>query len=123
MKWVFITALVLNLLVEGLAAFSLISLPDPAVAEGALSAVSWSRNYGFAALAIASTIFWIWPHRDNFKVVSVVLGMLMTFHIGVCLSLGMSGQWGVTILHGVMAVLFVALFLLRTRWCIVSPEG
>ena len=99
MKRFFIGVLVLNLLAEGLAAFFLITAPENLFAEGQLEGVIWARNYGFAALAIASTVFWVWPSRDNSKAVGTVLGILLTFHIGLSSSLAIAGDQILAVVH------------------------
>ena len=57
MKRFFLGVLFLNLLAEGVAAYFLIAAPERALAEGKLHGVMWARNYGFAALAMASAVF------------------------------------------------------------------
>jgi hypothetical protein len=73
-KKAFVEFLVSNLLLEWLAAAILIGGPlgvlhDTKSPDG----ISWAANYGFAAIAIGSAIFWIWPYRDNHKAVAAVL--------------------------------------------------
>ncbi len=63
MKNLFIGYLVLNLLLEGLAAITLIGGTMGAFSIENLESGVWSMNYGFAAIAIAYSIFWVWPHR------------------------------------------------------------
>ena len=118
MKILFTVVLVLNFLTETLAATTLIGGPEGIAAAG--KGGRWSMHYGFAALAIASASLWIWPHRTNLRVVTAVLGVLMTFHTGLLISLSLAGdqQPGVVI-HAVMSVLCIALFTQRARWCTV----
>ncbi|TDI62594.1 MAG: hypothetical protein E2O92_00710 [Alphaproteobacteria bacterium] len=124
MKNVFTGVLILNLIVEFGAAFALISASLGGVGvEDPMSATVWSRSYGFGALAIGSAVIWIWPHRDNYAVVSTVLGMLMVFHIGVTISFGVvGGQLAVGGLHAVLSVLMVTMYVLRGKWC-EKPAG
>ena len=124
MKNVFTGVLILNLIVEFGAAFALISasLAIGGV-EDPMSASVWSRSYGFGALAIGSAAIWIWPHRDNYAVVSTVLGILMVFHIGVGISFGViGGQLAVGTLHAVLSILMITMYALRGRWC-EKPTG
>lgn len=116
MKILFIVLLVLNLLTEALAAVSLIGGPDGIAAAG--RGGQWSMHYGFAVIAIASALFWVWPHRSNMKVVTVVLGMLTTFHCGLFVSLTVAGdQQAGMVIHAVLAVLCIFLFTQRSKWC------
>ena len=109
MKILFNVAIILSALAELFAAGSLIGGPAGISAAG--SGEMWSMHYGFAALAIASLSIWIWPHRDNLAAVTVALGVLVVFHVGVCASLAMAGdQAGGMILHGVLAAMFITLF-------------
>ena len=124
MKNVFTGVLILNLIVEFGAAFALISasLAGGGI-EDPMSGAAWSRNYGFGALAIGSAAIWIWPHRENYAVVSTVLGILMVFHIGVTISLGViGGQMATGGLHLVLSILMVTMYALRGRWC-EKPAG
>ena len=63
MKIFFTVVLALNLLVEGMAAFTLIGGPQGISAAG--TGGQWSMHYGFAAIAIASAGLWLWPYRNN----------------------------------------------------------
>ena len=78
----------------------------------------WSMHYGFAVLAIASASLWIWPYRTNIKAVTAVLGVLMTFHAVLFLSLTLAGdQAAGMIIHAFLAALCILLFTQRSRWC------
>ena len=77
MKNLFTTYLVLNLLLKGLAAVTLIGGTMGLLSIAGLEAGMWAMNYGFAAIAIASAAFWVWPHRT---------GTLDTWLSGHCLS-------------------------------------
>ena len=117
MKIFFSVVLVLNLLMEAMAAIMLISNPE---AQGeALATATWARNYGFAALAIASASIWPWPARDRLAAVTPVAGTLLVFHVGLTISLSLAGgeNLGPAGLHGVMALLFAVSFALRSKWC------
>ncbi len=117
-KIFFISVLVLNLLLEGLAAFSLIAGPQGIFAEVQPESGMWAMNYGFAALAIASAVFWIWPYRDNRQAVGSVLGILLTFHTFMFISLAIPGnQMPGMIAHAVMAVLCLVVYTQRSKWC------
>lgn len=116
MKTLFIILLVLNLLVEALAAATLIGGPGGVAAAGAGN--QWSMHYGFAALAIASASLWVWPHRSDPRAVTAVLGVLMIFHSGVFVSLTLAGdQAAGMVIHAVLASLCILLFGTRRRWC------
>ena len=121
MKIFFTVFLVLNLLFEGMAAVFLIGGPGGIRADVMPETGMWAMNYGFAAFAIASAIVWMWPYRTDLGAVSVGLGVLMTFHIALSISLHIPGnQMGPAILHTVMAIMAVVLYSQRRKWC--APE-
>ena len=116
MKLFFTILLVLNLLTELLASTTLIGGPNGIAAAG--SGNMWSMHYGFAAFAIGSASLWLWPFRSNLKAVTAVLGMLMTFHSGLFISLTLAGDQQVgMVIHAVMSVLCIVLFTQRAKWC------
>ena len=117
MKTVFSTFLVLNFLAEGLAAATLIGGPEGIAAAG--SGSMWSMHYGFAALAMASASLWVWRLRTDLGAVTAVLGVLLTFHIGVLISLSLAGdQMAGVVIHAVLAPLCLLAFTQRSKWCI-----
>ncbi len=78
----------------------------------------WSMNYGFAAVAIASAIFWVWPHRARRDVVGPVLGILLAFHALVCVSFAIDGnEIPAIVVHGIMALVGIFLYVRRSSWC------
>ena len=116
MKTLFAITLVLNLLVELMAAATLIAGPGGISAAG--TGNQWSMHYGFAVLAIASISVWIWPYRNNYKAVTSVLGFLLTFHTGLCASLVVAGdQLAGSVIHAVLALLCLICFTQRIRFC------
>lgn len=118
MKIFFIVVLVLNLLTEGFAAIALISGPQGISALGQIEGGMWAMNYGFAAIAIASAIFWVWPYRENLQVVSAILGVLLTFHTSLFIALAMAGdQIPGTVIHAIMTTFCLILFTQRSKWC------
>ena len=122
MRILFIITLVLNFLVETLAATSLIGGPEGITAVGLGG--QWSMHYGFAALAIASASVWIWPSRHNLEAVTPVLGILLTFHLGLLLSLTVAGdQMAGVIMHSVLVFLIVLLFVRRKKWCGIEDSS
>jgi|DEB0MinimDraft_6_1074348.scaffolds.fasta_scaffold126300_2 hypothetical protein len=122
MKKLFAALLVLNLLFELLAASSLIAGPEGIRATGLGN--QWSMHYGFAALAIASVSVWAWPGRQLMVVATPVLGILLTFHTGLFISLMVAGdQVAGSVIHAVLALLAWALFLTRKKWCVESEAG
>ncbi len=127
MQLLFVIVLILNLLVEGFAAFSLISGPEGISAAGMGN--QWSMHYGFAVIAIASASLWVWPSRTDHRAVTAVLGVLLVFHSAVFVSLLTAGdQQAGMIIHAVLASLCLLLFTQRSRWCarpdaIHSTEG
>ena len=118
MKKIFAGFLVFNLLLEGLAAAFLISGPQGILSDAhSPDGILWAANYGFAAIAIASAIFWIWPARDNRQAVGAVLGILLMFHTMVFVSLAIQGnQIPAIVVHGVMAALAIFLYSQRSKF-------
>ena len=101
MKYVFIALLIQNFLAEAMAATSLIGGPGGITAIG--SGGQWSMHYGFAVIAIASAGLWIWPARRELSAVTVTLGILTVFHIGVLISLALAGdQAAGVVIHSVL---------------------
>ncbi len=120
MKIAFIVVLIFNFLLESLAAVSLIGGPAGISAAG--SGEQWSMHYGFAALAIASIGLWVWPHRSNVSVVTAALGVLLTFHTGIAISLTLAGdQAGGMIAHVLLATSCLFLFVQRAKICAHAP--
>ena len=118
MKVFFTAYLALNFLLEMVAAITLIGGTLGLISIAQLEASMWSMNYGFAAIAIASAIFWVWPYRSIHAVVGSVLGILLTFHALVSVSFAIQGdQVSPIVVHGVMAVLAVFFYSRRTKWC------
>jgi len=118
MKKFFAGFLVLNFLLEGLAAFTLIGGTLGVFAIPQLEAGVWAMNYGFGAAAIASAVFWIWPYRDSYQAVGAVLGILLAFHTLVFISFAMQGnQVAPTVVHGAMAALSIFFYTQRSKWC------
>jgi len=118
MRNLFTGYLVLNLLLEGLAAITLIGGALGVISIADLESGMWSMNYGFAAIAIASAIFWVWPHRSRREAVGPILGILLSFHTLVSVSFAIQGnQAPPMVVHGVMAALAVFLYARRTTWC------
>lgn len=116
MNILFNIVLVLNFLTESMAATSLIGGPEGVSAAG--QGAMWSMHYGFAAVAIASASLWVWPYRSNRQAVTAILGMLVTFHSGLFVSLTLAGdQMAGQIIHAVLASLCILLFTQRSKWC------
>jgi len=122
MKTVFTTFLVLNFLTETLAAATLIGGPEGIAAAG--SGGMWSMHYGFAALAMASASLWVWRVRTDLGAVTAVLGVLLTFHAGLLISLALAGdQMAGVIIHAVLATLCLFVFTQRAKCCASSVES
>lgn len=118
MKIAFTVFLVLNFLAEALAAATLIGGPTGLGATETAPGGMWAMHYGFAMIAIASALLWIWPYRDHRAAVTAVLGILMTFHCALLTSLLIEGvQQAGIVIHSVLAVFAIVLFVLRSRWC------
>jgi hypothetical protein len=118
MKNIFSGFLILNFLLEGLAAITLIGGTLGIFSIAQLEAGPWAMNYGFGAAAIATAVFWVWPYRDSRQAVSPVLGILLAFHAAVFISFAMQGdQVPPMVVHGVMAALAFFLYTQRSKWC------
>lgn len=118
MKNIFTGFLVLNFLLEGFAAITLISGTLGIFSIAQLEAGPWAMSYGFAAAALATAVFWVWPYRDKRHAVGPVLGLLLVFHAAVFTSFAIQGnQIPPMLVHGVMAALAFFLFTQRSRWC------
>ena len=118
MKHLFTAFLIMNLLVEGLAASSLIPGPLGLSAPEPVTATRWAMNYGFGVIAIASAVFWVWSQRSSLAAVTPVLGILLVFHCSLFVALAIDDtQFAGRVIHGVMAALAVFLFTQRRKWC------
>ena len=118
MKKLFTTYLVLNLILEGIAAVTLIGAGLGLFTIAQFESGMWSMNYGFAAIAIGSALFWVWPHRSTREVVGPVLGILLLFHALVSVSFAIQGtQVPSIVVHGIMALLGMFLYARRSTWC------
>lgn len=112
MKMVWNLVIILSGLTELLAAVSLIAGPEGVSAAG--SGNMWSMHYGFAALAVASLSVWVWPKRYQRDAIAVTLGVFLTFHTGLCLSLALAGDQPVgLVLHGIVGLLSWIVFFNR----------
>ena len=118
MRNLFTTYLVVNLMLEGIAAVTLVGAGLGLFTIAQLESGMWSMNYGFAAIAIASALFWVWPHRSKREVVGPVLGILLAFHALVSVSFAIQGaQVQTMVVHGIMALLGIFLYARRSAWC------
>lgn len=118
MNIVWNVVIILSGLTELMAGITLIGGPDGVRAAGAGN--MWSMHYGFAALAIASLSVWIWPRRRHPEAIAVALGVLITFHTGLFVSLALAGDQAVgMVLHGILAALSLLVFWRRV---ILAPR-
>ena len=118
MKKLYTAVLIANLLIEAVGAAALFLAPGLLADADNASALMWSRNYGFVALAVGSAVFWTWPHRDNFAAVGAVLGILLSFHVAIAVALAIADELFVdVVLHGAFAVLCLYLYTQRSKWC------
>lgn len=118
MKTLFTAYLLLNLILEGIAAVTLVGAGLGLFTIAQLESGMWSMNYGFAAIAIASALFWVWPYRSRREVVGPVLGILLAFHALVSVSFAIQGtQVPAIVVHAAMALLGMFLYTRRSAWC------
>ena len=123
LKKAYSAVLIANLLIECTGAFVLLAMPDVLVDTGNASAVLWSWNYGFVALAVGSAVFWAWPHRDDFAAVGVVLGVLFSFHLAIAVALAIADELFVdVVVHGIFAAFCLYLFAQRKKWCVIPAS-
>lgn len=122
MKKLLIVVFIAHVLLEGLVGALLIVAPYKITPHADAASLAFVINYGFAALAMASVVFWGWAGRNNFRIMGVVLGILATFHTGLAVASGMmlveEGSPAVLVIHAVLAVLFWLLFARRRQWCV-----
>ena len=118
MKIAFTGLLIANFLFEAMAAATMISGAGAMFGPEQPDAVMWGRTYGFAALAVASLIFWTWPHRTSLAATGAILGFLSTFHVGITTALIIgSYMTGPIVLHAILAVASIFMFTQRSKWC------
>ena len=118
MKKVLNFALVLNFLTDGPVGVFLVLSPESFLPAGQVEGLLWVRNYGVAALTVASVPLWLWPHRDDYKVVGLATGLLMAFHSALTIALlTAGGQLFGSVLHFILATLFIVLYSQRAKWC------
>ena len=116
MKHLLTLALVLNGLLEALAAATLIGGPTGLGTAGTPATGWWAMHYGFAVIAIASAGVWLWPRRRELAALTAVLGVLATFHGAVLTSLVLAGdQPQGVVAHAVLFALFVVLLVQRAK--------
>ncbi|WP_439135584.1 hypothetical protein [Pseudomaricurvus sp.] len=122
MKKLLLVAFVLHVLLEGLVGVLLIVAPYKVAPHADPLSLTFVINYGFAAVTMASVVFWGWSGRDNFRIMGVALGILATFHTALAaastMMLAEGGSPAVLVIHAVMAVLFWLLFARRRQWCV-----
>ena len=117
MNKLFTGYLVTNLLLEGLAGIGLIGATLAIFTVEQLETGMWTLVYGFAALAMASVIFWVWPHRTRREAVGPVLGILLTFHALVAAAFALQGnEVPLVIVHGLMAAFGIYLYSQKSAW-------
>jgi len=119
MKKLYTAILIANLVIECVGVAVLFTAPAFLVDAENASALMWSRNYGFVALAVGSAVFWAWPYRDNFAATGVVLGIIASFHMAIAVAFAVADELFVdVVLHGVFAVICLFLFTQRSKWCV-----
>ncbi len=85
MRKTLIGFLLLNLVFEGWIAVVLISAPFR-LADFNAMAQQWSVHYGFAALAMATAVFWALRFGASETGLAALLGILTCFHLGLTVS-------------------------------------
>ena len=119
MKKLLNTFLVMNLVVEAPVGISLILAPTSFLSAHHAEAAIWARNYGVAAFAVSTFIFWLWPHRDSYSTTGVALGFLMCFHTILSGALFTAeALLPGAILHSAFALMCIVLYFQRSKWCV-----
>lgn len=109
----------LNLLLEGLTALRLITLPlqledfDAATHGGFVL-------YGFAALAAAASIVWFKKYSDTEPSLALGLGLLSTFHVSMALACFTISMAPGVIGHGLLFAAFTFLFVNRRKCLLLA---
>ena len=121
MRKVLFTVLGFNLVLEGLTAARLVSLPArsedfDAATQGGLVL------YGFAALAAAASIIWFKKYSDTESSLALGLGLLSTFHVCMVIACLMISMPPGVVGHGLLFAAFVFLFVKR-RQCLPSATA
>jgi len=121
MRKVLFTVLGLNLVLEGLTSARLVSLPfrledfDATVHGGLVL-------YGFAALAVAVSIFWFKKFGDTESSLALGLGLLSTFHISMVIACLLISMIPGVVGHGLLSAAFIFLFINRSKCLRVVEE-
>ena len=84
MKYCLVVLLVLHALIEGLMGAVMVVAPQTLAPTAGPSELGMMTTYGFAAITMALAVAWLWPQRHQLAALSVILGLLATFHT--CLS-------------------------------------
>ena len=114
--------LIANLVIECIGATGLLIAPDFLVDTTNASARLWSWNYAFVALAVGGTVFWAWPHRDNYAAAGIALGVLASFHLAISVALAIIDELFIdVVVHGLFAALCLYLYAQRAKWCTMPP--
>ena len=120
MRKVLFVVLVFNMILEGLTASRLISLPllledfDPTIQGGYIL-------YGFAAFSIAISIAWFSKYSDTESSLAFGLGILSTFHICLTIGCAMLSNTPGALGHGLLFLAFLFLFFNRVN-CLPTVE-
>jgi hypothetical protein len=126
MRKLYVGLLLFNLIFEGLVGLMLIFKLGPEGEDPLQMHSAWATDYGFAALVIASLIFWVWRNRYQQHIATLVLGILTSFHTGLAVSTGMAVATGdplaAAITHGLLAILSGGLFITRKQWIFAPGE-
>lgn len=109
--------LILNLVFEGVIGIFLVIAPGQLGAGDNPVALVWMRNYGFAAIAMAGLGAFVWQEIDNLAALSVGLGGLSLFHVGLAVSSVLNANIDpatnipVAIVHGAFGVVFISYYV------------
>jgi hypothetical protein len=115
--------LIATFVIEAPVGTMLMFAPESFLPAGQIDGVLWARNYGVAAFAISTLLFWTWSSRDSHQTMGVTLGFLMTFHAILAIALLVTGgQLTGAVLHSILAVLSVVLYFRRAQWCVVEQH-
>ncbi len=118
--------LCLHVVLEGGLGLTLILAPQRVAPEADMNTLTALITYGGAAVTMALVVVWFWPWRQSMVALSVVLGILASFHsmlvvAAVAIHLR-GGNSTVLMIHGLLAVGFWLLWFKR-QGLVINSSG
>lgn len=117
MKTFLLLMLALHVLMEGVVGLLLMVSPETMAPGLDASVLTYAIFYGAAGVSIALVVAWFWPHRSNLLALTLLLGVLATFHTLVAVAGALvairGGGLHIVGAHGAFAICFWLLWLRR----------